>query len=94
MAVTLSGAARKLGLPDNRQVRGIAEFLGIPLRHVGNQIHIQDDDFRAISRFMGHPARMALFRRFQSEIEEIQSKTTTTTTTRHDTTGDDSGQDR
>lgn len=36
MQVTLSEAARRLGLRDNREVRGIARFLGISLKRVGN----------------------------------------------------------
>lgn len=55
MAITLSGAARELGLPDNRQVRGIAEFLGIELKRVGSQVHISDGDFEMIRRFMRDP---------------------------------------
>lgn len=84
MAVTLSGAARQLGLPDNRQVRGIVEFLGITLRRVGNQLHISDNDFEAIELFMRDPRRVR-FEKFKTTIRHD--------TTRHDTKGSDDGQD-
>lgn len=36
MAVSLSEAARRLGLNDNREVKGIAKFLGIRLKKIDN----------------------------------------------------------
>jgi hypothetical protein len=50
MPVTLSEAARRLGLRDNREVSGIAKFLGIPLYRMGNfnAVLIKEEDLQRI----------------------------------------------